>query len=61
MYRTLRTLGIAVLALVAVGFIVLASAGEYNSLKLTHNVSGRMFLTRQGIWLGISFLFLPKL
>ncbi len=58
MYKTLRTLGIAVLSLVAVGLIVLASAGEYNSLRLTKGASGHMFLTRQGIWLGVSFLFL---
>ena len=55
MYKTLTFLGISVLSLVVIGFIVLASAGENNSLRLTHNATQYLFLTRQGIWIGVSF------
>ena len=58
MYKTLTFLGISVLSLVVIGFIVLASAGENNSLRLTHNATQYLFLTRQGIWIGVSFCFL---
>ena len=56
MYKTLTFLGIAVLSLVVIGFIVLASAGEQNGWRLYHDSS--FFFTRQAIWLGVSFVFL---
>ena len=56
MYRTLNFLGIVVLSLVAAGFVVLASAGEQNGLRLYGNVS--FFFWRQAMWLGVAFLLL---
>ena len=56
MYKTLNFLGIVVLSLVVVGFVVLASAGEQNGLRLYHDSS--FFLLRQAMWLGVAFLFL---
>lgn len=51
MYRVQTLLGIAVSALVAIGFVVLASASCVNGLKYG---SSYYFLIRQLMWLGIA-------
>ncbi len=56
MYRTLTFLGITVLSLVVIGFVLLASAGEINGLRLYQNPY--FFITRQAMWLGVAFVFL---
>ena len=56
MFKTLTILGLVVLLLVVAGFIVLASAGEMNGLRLHGNSS--FFFWRQAIWLGVAFLLL---
>lgn len=49
MQRTLNLLGISVLALLAVGFVVLASACEANGIRLYNNAYH--FVIHQAIWL----------
>ena len=56
MYKTLTFLGITILSLVVVGFVLLASAGEQNGLRLYNNAY--FFLTHQAVWLGVAFMFL---
>ena len=56
MYRTLTSLGIVVLSLVAVGFILLASAGEMNGLRLYKDAY--FFVKRQAVWLGVASVVL---
>jgi len=51
-YRVLWALGISVLVLLLAGFIVLASAGGENGMRIFGNE--HHFLIRQAIWLGIS-------
>lgn len=61
MYKVLWLLGISVLALLAVGLVVLASAGGVNGLRLYGDFNH--FLTRQGIWFLVSvfcLLFVAK-
>lgn len=55
MYRVQTLLGIAVSALVAIGFVVLASASCVNGLKYG---SSYYFLVRQLIWLGVAVIAL---
>ena len=52
MYRVLWLLGISVLALLAAGFIVLASAGGVNGIRLYNDANH--FLVRQAFWLAVS-------
>ena len=52
MYRVLWLLGISVLALLAAGFIVLASAGGGNGIRLYNDANH--FLVRQAFWLVVS-------
>ena len=52
MYRVLWLLGISVLALLAAGFIVLASAGGVNGIRLYNDANH--FLVRQALWLLVS-------
>jgi len=54
-FRTLTLLGITVLSLVVVGFILLASAGEINGLRIYQNPY--FFVTHQALWLGVAFVF----
>ncbi len=56
MFRTLTILGITVLMLLAVGFTLLASAGEATGLRLYNNAT--YFVTHQAIWLGVATLFM---
>lgn len=57
MFKTLTILGLVVLLLVVAGFIVLASAGEMNGLRL-HGDSSYYFW-RQAKWFGGALLLLP--
>ena len=52
MHRVLWLLGISVLALLAAGFIVLASAGGGNGMRLYGDANH--FLVRQAFWLAVS-------
>jgi len=52
MRRTLTVLGIAVLALVAMGIALLASAGSANGIRLHGNAN--YFPIHQAIWLGLA-------
>ena len=52
MHKTLNCLGVAVLTLVAIGLVVLASASGDNAL-IKHN-SSWYFVIRQWIWLGVA-------
>lgn len=56
MQRVLTLLGISVLALLAWGFVVLASAGGGNGIRLYNDPSH--FIVRQAIWLVVALPFL---
>lgn len=54
MPRTLTLLGVAVLFLLAIGFVVLAEASSGNGFRL-YNDSAH-YLVKQGVWLAVAFL-----
>lgn len=56
MQRVLALLGISVLVLLAWGFVVLASAGGGNGMRLFNDPNH--FIVRQAVWLGIALPFL---
>ena len=56
MYRVLWLLGVSVLALLAVGVLVLASAGSENGLEIYHN--SYHFVTRQCVFLAVGLVAL---
>lgn len=58
MYRTLTVLGVAVLLLLAIGFVVLASASQGSGFRLYGNQN--FFVVRQGIGLAVAvFCMIP--
>lgn len=56
MQRVLTLLGISVLALLAWGFVVLASAGGGNGMRLYSDPNH--FIVRQAVWLAVALPFL---
>ena len=56
MRKTLTLLGLTVLALLGVGFVLLASAGEETGRNLHH--SATYFVTHQAMWLCVAIVFM---
>lgn len=54
MYRVLWLLGVSVLALLTIGFLVLASAGTESGMRFYNDAS--VYVVKQGIWLALGLL-----
>ena len=57
MRKTLTLLGLTVLALLGVGFVLLASVGEETG-RTFHHGNALYFVTHQAMWLGVAIVFL---